>query len=60
MYVGELRDKLGEFGSDVWVDVMFPEAVDVYTITGITQFELSDGNLRVVIDITADAPLKAV
>lgn len=60
MYVGELRDKLGEYGSDVWVDVMFAEDSNVYTIVDVSQFTLSDGNLRVVIDIAGDMPLKAV
>jgi hypothetical protein len=60
MYVGELREQLGTYGNDVWVDVMFPDDMNVYTIAGLTQFELHDGNLRVVIDITGDAPLKAV
>jgi hypothetical protein len=39
---------------------MFPEDAGVYTIVGVDAFELTDGQMRVVIDITGDAPLKAV
>lgn len=60
MYVGELQTKLAEYGKDVWVDVMFANDSNVYTIVDISQFTLSDGNLRVVIDIAGDMPLKAV
>jgi hypothetical protein len=60
MYVGELRTALGNYADDTWVDVMFPEDAGVYTIVGVDAFELTDGQMRVVIDITGDAPLKAV
>lgn len=60
MYVADLIKELEQMPADLWVDVMFPEGTDVYTIAAIQRFELSQGNERVVIDIVADMPLRAV
>lgn len=60
MYVGELRKQLEQFDDSVWVDVMFADDSNVYTIVQVEQLKLSDGQLRVIIDISGDTPLKAV
>ena len=60
MYVAELKEKLDEMPGDLWVDVMFPDGAEVYAITGVERFQLSQGNERVIIDIVDDIPLKTV
>ena len=60
MYVHELIEQLEQMPPDLWVDVMFPDDMSVYTISEVSQLELSQGEGRVVIDIVDDVPMKVV
>lgn len=60
MVVEDLINQLKEYPQDAWLDAMFPDSADAFTVTGTDQFKLSDGRTVVIIDIVDAVPLKAV
>ncbi len=60
MYVSDLKAQLDTLPDDVWIDVMFSNDASLFNISDVELYNLSQGNQRVVIEITENAPLRAV
>lgn len=60
MVVSELVTQLSALPQDAWVDAMFPTGSDAYTVTGVELLTTADGRQFCILDIEANAPLRAV
>jgi hypothetical protein len=60
MTVAELILQLGAMPGDAHISVMFPTGNGAYDVNMVELMELRDGRKFCIIEITADAPLRAV